>query len=474
MQEFPFNSENSSESSLFKQMRRFAGIEGFTTDTPPIGGRIKEDIADFIVQEILPNGDVLSTRETYNPDVPFGSRNRTTRFTLIKKKTDTIYAAEVLREYLKIPFSHIKWAGIKDHTAITAQRFSVRGNHMEKLRAFKHPNITITHILPSRDDIELGKLWGNKFTINVRQTRKPYSELEQDLQVWKTEIETRGFPNYFGMQRFGQHRPNSHVVGKYIFQGNFKAAVEEFLFTVYPMEYDHIAAYRRELSEKMHDPDWRNTLPRSLYYESKILEEMDKNPQDYKACLLGLPTSLINLIMSSYQSYLFNRVVSHRLNQDQNLTNPKKGDIISILKDTRGHPSLIFYKYQGGDGWNDDNILKAFTHERAAIVAPILGYKTKIEKFPYFHEIYKKILEEEEFTIAEFVHKIPGLFEFEGTFRSIFNKPTNLEISQAHVVNNYPELDPHGIKLEFSLPKGTYATMLLAELRKHSEKAEIE
>ena len=456
------------EGNIYDLMRKSAGIDGFTTTTPPIGGRIKENIADFIVQEIMPNGDVLSTRETYNPDVPFGNRNRVTRFTLIKKNTDTIYAAEVLRDYLQVPMGSIKWAGIKDHTAITAQRFSVRGNHMEKLKRFQHPHINITHILPSRDDIDLGKLWGNKFTINLRHTSHSYSELLPDLTEWTDQIEKRGFPNFFGMQRFGQHRPNSHVVGKLIFEEKYQEAVEEFLFTVYPLEYENVALFRKEIAEDVHNLDVRNNIPHGLYYEKKILDVMDQHPNDYRKMLLALPPSLINLILSSYQSYLFNKLVSFRLKEQDSVIHPVNGDVISILKDPRGHPSLIFYKYHGGEGWNDVNILKAFKHDRASIIAPIIGIKTDLAQYPYFQPLYTDLLEKEQFSLNQFLHTIPGLFYFEGTFRAICNRPSNLQVSQANVVNKFPEVDSHGIKLEFSLPKGTYATMVLAELRKHS------
>ncbi|MHA1511793.1 MAG: tRNA pseudouridine(13) synthase TruD [Promethearchaeota archaeon] len=60
------------------------------------------------------------------------------------------------------------------------------------------------------------------------------------------------------------------------------------------------------------------------------------------------------------------------------------------------------------------------------------------------------------------------LYNFEGTRRAIFIQPSDLKVNQAYITNNYPNLDPNGIKLEFSLPKGSYATILLNELRKSS------
>ncbi len=168
-------------------------------------------------------------------------------------------------------------------------------------------------------------------------------------------------------------------------------------------------------------------------------------------------------MMSSYQSYFFNLALSERLKRGDGLSRPVKGDVISILTEARGLPTLIRYLY---GGWNDEQILKAFAHERATIVSPILGHRTNLAKYPYFGPIYKKILEKFDFSLPQFHHKITRLFRFEGTFRPIFNRPTRLQVSQATVVGKPEKVDPKAVRLEFALPKGTYATLLLRELMK--------
>ncbi len=141
----------------------------------------------------------------------------------------------------------ICWAGIKDNNAITAQRFSVKGNQSKKLLKFRHPQITVTNLQPGQHPIKLGQLWGNHFLINVRKTLNPYEDNVSVLNTWKDEVNQYGFPNFFGLQRFGQHCPNSHFVGKALFLEHEKDAVEEFLFKVYPLEFEDIAAFRTEL-----------------------------------------------------------------------------------------------------------------------------------------------------------------------------------------------------------------------------------
>ncbi len=450
--------------------RQQVGLECYVTDTPPLGGRVKADISDFIVREILPSGEILSTfeNEKSNSNQSFEpGKDRYTTFTLIKKNTDTIIAAKNLEGYLKVPLKFIKWNGIKDHSAITAQKFSVKGNHLAKLNNFKHNHIFLTKIRSARKGMELGKLWGNQFTINIRNSNRPYEEIINILKLWVEEINSIGFPNYFGMQRFGQHRPNSYKIGKLFFKGKYQEAVEEFLFTVYPKEYESNALFRRKLEKERNYEEGLRECPNGLYYEKIVIEQLLKEI-NYKKAYLELPISLCNLILSSYQSFLFNKAVSRRIKNGISLSTPVKGDLIAILKDIKGSPSLVKYLYEGGNGWNDKNIEKAFLHERATILAPVLGYNTNLLDFPVFKDIYNEILNEEQFSLSEFKHNEQRLYRFEGTKRAIYNMPSNLKVSQAFITNDYPNLDPKGIKLEFSLPKGTYATILLNELRKSS------
>jgi tRNA pseudouridine13 synthase len=455
----------SSLSPIFENEEKFVGMEGYSTQTPSFGGQIKLSISDFIVREITPNGEALTTWEKSDPivsDYQYG-KDRYTVFTLIKKNMDTIYASQVIQEYLDVPAKNLSWAGIKDNTAITSQQFSVKGDFIQKLSKFSHKDIQITQLYGSPNMIELGGHWGNSFIINVRKLNLEFQSIKDQIEKWVQKMDESGFPNYYGLQRFGQFRPNSQIIGKRFFQGDYEGAVREFLFTIYPAEYSNISAFRREFAHSQDYAKAMKNCPSSLYYEKLILESLEKDPLNYLGAFLKLPVPLINLIMSSFQSYIFNKLISLRIKQGDPLSIPVPGDIISILSEPRGQPSMVFYKY---GGWNDEAILKAFKYDRATIIAPIVGFKTDLGKFPYWESIVKEIMVEESFRQDQFQHKHYQLFNFEGTFRPIFIKPTKLSISPAYITNKYPEKDPFGVQLEFNLPKGTYATSLLREFSK--------
>ena len=446
------------------EFERSVGIEGYTTSTVPIGGQIKQEFSDFIVREILLSGEILSTYEHNDPEIQYNpKRDKYTHCTIIKRNFDTIHVAKILQSFLGVKEQDITWAGIKDNTAITAQRFCILGNHVKKLLTFQYKNITISDIQPSGNQITLGQLWGNNFAINIRNVNNSYGELQSLLSDWKAQIELNGFPNFYGLQRFGQHRPNSHYVGKALLMQDFKKAVEEFLFNVYPLEFEEMAEFRRWAGECKDYPLILAKIPKALNYERMMVEVLAKDPTNFKGAIQALPRPLIHLILSSYQSFLFNKVVSTRLIQKIPLSKPVPGDIISILGEEKGLASLAFYRY---GQWHDYAIEKAFKMNRATIVAPVPGYDTDLAEYPFFKPLYEQVMAEEGFSPHAFTSEFASQFRFRGTFRPIIQKPTSFSIAQAHALNKTTTFDSNGVHLEFSLPKGTYATMLLRELIK--------
>jgi tRNA pseudouridine13 synthase len=425
------------------------------------------DIADFIVREITPNREILSIRERDTPEISFdGKKDRYTTFILIKRNTDTIYAARVIADYLQMQETEIMWAGIKDNAAITAQRFAVPGNQVKLLQKFRAKNIILSNIRPSHKGVDVGQLWGNNFEINVRKLNHPFKDCPEIINEWQNQILQNGFPNFYGLQRFGQHRPNSQKIGKFLFLREYDHAVEEFLFAIYPDEYAPISDFRTRLADSYQNNQKPSEWHPGLYYEQLIYKKLMKNPVDFVGALNALPKALLNLIYSAYQSYLFNCAISARIQQKIPLGSPIRGDLVSILTEKWGSPTLVTYRF---GGWNDDAILKAFKHNRATILAPVLGYQTDLTRFPVFQQLYKSILAEEQFPLYMFQNGLTGYFNFKGTVRPILQTPTDLGVDQAYMLNAYPQRDDFGVKISFSLPKGTYATMLIRELTKTKE-----
>ena len=67
---------------------------------------------------------------------------------------------------------------------------------------------------------------GNGFDIRIRQTSCPPDEIGGIIDSVTADIRTAGgYPNYFGVQRFGVVRPITHKVGELLVKGDIEGAV---------------------------------------------------------------------------------------------------------------------------------------------------------------------------------------------------------------------------------------------------------
>ncbi|TFG19507.1 MAG: tRNA pseudouridine(13) synthase TruD [Promethearchaeota archaeon] len=443
-------------------LEKHVGISTFSTTTPSIHGDLKVYPEDFIVCEITPVGRILSINEP-NYVATQGPRSSKISYTLVdvvKKNEDTILAAEKIARKLNIDSNYVSWAGLKDNRAITAQRMTIKGDHRQKLMDLHLDTLFIKNIHYSKTPIKLGDLWGNKFEIILRNIEDfEKNELTSITTNFQRQIARNGFPNYYGLQRFGSIRPNSHLVGKYIFLMDYQKAVEEFLYATYFLEHENVKICRKELHDTQDFEKALSNFPEGLYYERLMIKHIANKPDDYFGALRRIPRPLLNLLMSSYQSYLFNIAVSERMRKIGNLTEPKPNDMISLLLEENGLTTPVRYTYKK---WKKPHLKKVLEMDRARIMCPILGYDSKL-KDSYFKKTYSRILRREEFKVEYFKNgKELKAYDFRGSFRGIIVKPKDLQ-----VVPQYDNRMKPNIEMRFSLPKGTYATMLMRELTKY-------
>ena len=75
-----------------------------------------------------------------------------------------------------------------------------------------------------KEDIKIGTNGGNQFEIILRALDKPEDVIRRACET----VQTCGFINYFGLQRFGKGAARSHEVGKTILKGDWeKVSLEE-------------------------------------------------------------------------------------------------------------------------------------------------------------------------------------------------------------------------------------------------------
>jgi len=458
--------ENRKNTHLFyideREVEKIVGIEVFSTSgVKGIQGTIKNRYKDFIVKEITYSGHVLEINEDYaTSNYSVESKDKYTTFNLVKINKDTFEAVRLISNALGIAPKAIEYAGLKDKRAISVQKASIKGNYVEKLRKFKLNNIFIRNINPSKNPVKLGSNWGNHFEITIRNIEHIGNE-KQKIEELLASLRTHGFPNYYGLQRFGTFRPNSHLLGRFILEGEFKKAFDELVIATYSSELPQSQSVREDLRKTGDLEKAYNSFPKSLNYERTAIKYLLDNPGDYEGAINHLPKYLIKLLISSFQSYLFNKMISLRYEKGISLTKPIKGDVFNILDEENGNKTQIKYIY---NGLYDKFLQEAYELNRAKIVFPLIGYNTNLDEFPSMKSLILEILDNEGISSEIFTKKLLESYEFKGSFRSIITKPLGLKIME------YTEDDlfqnRYKLKVEFSLQKGSYATLLLREIIK--------
>lgn len=445
-----------------REVEKFVGIETFAThDITGIKGDYKSQIKDFIVKEIDHNGKILDIKEDYRSST-FSEelKDRYTWFNLIKVNYDTFEALRKISKKLNIPYKLFSYSGLKDKNSISVQKVCVKGNHITDLRNLKINDIFIRNIQPKRKPIKLGSHLGNHFSIIIRNVH-PIKNLKNDLEKLIQLLNQYGFPNYFGLQRFGKYRPNSHLVGYRILERDYQKAFDEFISTTYSTESLESEKVRRDFRNTGNLQNALKEFPKSLNYERNMIEYLINNNGDYEGSINTLPSDLKKLLISSFQSYIFNKMLSLRVKKKIPLFNPVDGDVISILDDINGNITSVKYTY----GNSYDNYLdKALRLNRASIVMPIIGSNTNLDEFPLMKSLFEEITEQEKIKKNIFKDKLHDELEFKGSLRSMTIKPTSLKLMSINQDELYTGRCK--VKIEFSLKRGSYATMLIREFIK--------
>jgi tRNA pseudouridine13 synthase len=391
-----------------------------TAELPGTGGTIKEAAEDFIVTEIplyLPCGEGEHT------------------YTEIEKRgVTTLDAVRRIARSLGIPERDIGYAGMKDARGITRQTISIPRVEPEQVIGLELPGITVLSANRHRNKLKLGHLAGNRFAIRIRNVS---AEAQEQAEAVLAVLATRGVPNYFGEQRYGG-LGNSHLIGRALLQRDFRGAIDMLMGEPAAIRDDHW----REAITAYHRGDLAGSLaglPGHCRTEREILQRLNKRPEAYERAFDAVAPRLKKLYLSAYQSSLFDKVLAQRISEIDLVTT---GD-------------LAFRHDNGACFLVED---AAAEQERArnfeiSASGPMFGCKMKhAEGAPRLRE--DAVLQEEGITLAAF--DLPGGLRMEGERRP-------LRVAARDMATT---MDQDGIRLEFSLPRGSYATVVLREVMK--------
>ena len=466
---------------------RTVGMAWYASDGDGVGGRLRVQPEDFRVREV----------ETVDP-APVGSDAGDYAHLLLRarlRRWDTNDFAARLSDALGMSRERVSWAGTKDKHAVTTQLFSLRGVDAGDVPEIDDAEIDIVGRLGRA--LEFGDLAGNEFAVRVRdlavstteareRVDRACEDLREMVDVGGTDAGEAersadgtgaddepvvGVPNYFGHQRFGSRRPVTHRVGLHVVRGEWREAVLAYCGDPADTEPEETQAARAVVDEEAasDDPDWDRALdaiPGYLRYERSMLHQLADAPDGgasgeaddaddrFREALEAVPSNLQRLFVNAAQSYVFNRIVSERLDRGLPLASPVEGDVVCFADRSLDHSFAVpdTDREQRVTERRVEVVRKHCARGRAFVTAPLVGTDTELSGGEP-GEIEREVLDDLDLAPADF--DLPGAFDSSGTRRAVLVR-TRLGAS----------VDDAGATFEFALPKGSYATVVLREFLK--------
>lgn len=403
------------------------------SSSPRMAGSIKASAQDFVVEEILGACRILEKDINY-PDCPIQLSAFDPKFSVFimqKENWNTVQALRAVANALRRGQKSTGFAGTKDRVAISTQICSIFGATPEQLLGVHVKDVKINGAWASDFGIRMGDLQGNRFTIVAREATGA-----ERIDGINAELKGR-FPNYFGPQRFGS-RKNNFDIGLAMLKGDFRAAAMEFLTNTSNETNVGAVEARKRLAEEQDFKEALRYFPMHLKYERMMLEYLARFSANFANSIKRLPRAVSLMFVHSVEAQIFNMELEERIKGGS--IGIRDTDLACSLNEC-GFPDMSAVAHSSSFVEDADKLLP---------VANVVGYETKD-----ITEFERDAMERLGITTESF--KVRGLNELnsKGTYRPLVATYTGFEGS--------PSGDGKSATFRFSLPSGSYATVLLEE-----------
>lgn len=457
-------------SAAISDIEERVGLDTYAVENEGIGGMLKTKVSDFRVEE--------SFRR-----VPLDPKGRFSVIEVTLNNWETNRFVNRLARELKISRNRIWFSGTKDKRAITSQLMVVDAA-MHKIEKIELGDVKISCMGRTHQKLKFGQHLSNKFTVIVRGcAKKDGSPLNDEEALMNANMIIRDmeerlgkglFPNWIGPQRFGGLRGVTAEVGDKVIEDNFEEAVNTYLGMESIFESDEVSEFRSKWNQTKDIEGCLEIAPQKLGYEKKMLYELKKS-NNYLAAFKTLPNNLQLMCIHAVQSKLFNKSLALRIKSNLTLKKPLIGDIVGHLteKGNVDSKNLTIVEEE-----TLERIQRNCDLRRLAITGPLPGFEDIIAKGE-IGEIENKIITDGKYSKDDWqIEKIPRLSS-SGSRRALTSIFSDLSIeicsrdveeNNSIIWDNGPRKgdrwNPEGasLKFKFSLPPGSYASVLLREI----------
>lgn len=356
-------------------------------------------------------------------------------YRLAKTSLGTPEALDAVVQKWNLARSQVAFAGLKDRHALTTQFITIHGGPRRGLR---QTNLELAYVGQVARPIHAKDIVANRFAIVLRDLTAEQSAAAKESLA---RIAADGLPNYFDSQRFGSLGHSGEFIAKPWCLGDYERAL--WLALADPNDRDK----PDERRQKQVLADLWNQWPKCLAAltpsdRRDIVAFLADRPGDFKRALALIRHDWRSLYLAAFQSDLWNRWLATLL---RSICEPSQLSIERV-----GPRELPFFH--------------SLTNAQRAMLLttplPLPSARLHLEEGP-LKVLLDGVLAEERMELRQVRLKFPRDTFFSKGERAAVFVPS--EVSASPGVD---ELHPGQGKLtlQFALPRGSYATILVKQV----------
>lgn len=379
---------------------------------------------------LLPDDFQVDERTAVRP-----ARGRFAFYRLRKRSIATLDAVQAVARRLKIPRARISFGGLKDAQAVTSQHLTIEDGPR---RGFREERFELQYLGQVERPFHASDIRANQFGLTLRDLpRKWNAALASGLEMLRRD----GFANYFDSQRFWSRGESGEFVAEAWLRRDYERACRIALCD--PLDGDRPADRRERAAISELWGEWEK-LAKQVRDPTRraMIEHLVRAPRDFRRALTRIPHDQRSLYLAAFQSSLWNQLLSAWLEQ---------------------HVSKDRLRTFEGE-WGSGVLYRDLSDDERAGLCDLQLPLPSARLAPATPEIdatLTDVLARQNLTRREIKLDYPRDTFFSKGERTAIVLPADLEGEMADDERHAGQLL---CRLNFELPRGAYATMLVSQL----------